>query len=107
MVGKITELAWPGVEEGCRRKRNDHADENVIVQPNGKIMLHSGLEWLLIVTAIPYALADTPHGTTPIDGLRRPTFFLPAYKLRKLPKWSCKHPTALDLPAVIMLPEVA
>ena len=40
---EITEMSWPGVEEECRRRprRNDHARENVIVQPNGRIMLHS------------------------------------------------------------------
>ena len=36
---EITEMSWPGVEEECRRRRNDHAHEDVIVQANGRIML--------------------------------------------------------------------
>lgn len=108
---EITEMSWPGVEEECRRKRNDHAHEIVIVQPNGRIMLPSRARVASNsnnnTRRFGCVVCDTPHGTTAVNGLRRPTFFLPACKLRKLPKWPCKHPTTADFPAVIMLPGMA
>ena len=89
-----------------KEEDNDHAHEDVIVPPNGRITLH----WLLLI-AISDALAayvTVTHRTEPsINGLRRPTFFLPAANTTKTPEMACKHPTAPDVPAVIMLPGMA
>jgi hypothetical protein len=79
-LGGVLAWGWDGMQRGVQTRVR-------LYSPTGGIVLHFGLLELLQIAMITDALAarcDTPHEPS-VNGLRRPTFFLPCLQTTKNP----------------------